>query len=352
MIKNPIISIIVPVYKADKYLNRCIDSILAQTFTDFELILVDDGSPDNSGNICDEYAKKDNRVRVIHKGNEGPAKARNTGIENSKGEFIGFIDSDDYIESTMYQELFNSANIYHSDMVVCGYSCSRLNEFKVFPPIACEQRLDREYIKNVLIKKIANSDDLGMYSLWNKLFRKSIILDNHIRIDESLTYAEDWFFNINMISFYSIISAVDKCLYHYLPNMDGLYSKYRDDFFQVNHKMRLRLKKIYEENNISEEDSFKRDIRYYWENIRQIVKIFNNSKNPKKLIKEILQDQEMKNIAIKILSFDRKQLLENSMSRKNKIFPFMICCLPSFLIYTILINTKAKKYLIGVSDVD
>ncbi|MDT6814838.1 glycosyltransferase, partial [Enterococcus faecium] len=92
------ISIIVPVYKVEKYLRKCVDSILAQTFTDFEVILVDDGSPDNSGKICDEYAEKDNRVRVIHKENGGLSSARNAGIDVARGKYLGFVDSDDYID--------------------------------------------------------------------------------------------------------------------------------------------------------------------------------------------------------------------------------------------------------------
>ena len=99
------ISIIVPVYKVEKYLKKCVDSILAQTFSDFELILVDDGSPDNSGRICDDYAKKDARVRVVHKQNGGLSSARNAGIEVAKGKYLGFVDSDDYIAEDMYELL-------------------------------------------------------------------------------------------------------------------------------------------------------------------------------------------------------------------------------------------------------
>lgn len=98
----PTISIIVPVYNVEAYLCRCIDSILAQTFTDFELILVDDGSPDNCSSICDEYAKKDSRIVVVHKENGGLSDARNTGLDIAKGEYIGFVDSDDFIHPQTY----------------------------------------------------------------------------------------------------------------------------------------------------------------------------------------------------------------------------------------------------------
>ncbi|EME8139564.1 glycosyltransferase, partial [Enterococcus faecium] len=99
------ISIIVPIYNVEQYLRKCVDSILAQTFTDFEVILVDDGSPDNSGAICDEYAKLDSRVRVIHKENGGLSDARNAGIEIAKGKYLGFVDSDDFIDKDMYEIL-------------------------------------------------------------------------------------------------------------------------------------------------------------------------------------------------------------------------------------------------------
>ena len=105
----PIISIIIPVYKAEGHLHRCVDSILAQSFTDFELLLVDDGSPDGSGKICDEYAAKDSRVKVLHKQNGGVSSARQTGIENATGEYTIHADPDDWIEPTMLEELYNKA---------------------------------------------------------------------------------------------------------------------------------------------------------------------------------------------------------------------------------------------------
>lgn len=99
------ISIIVPVYNAEKYLDRCVESILGQTFSDFELILVDDGSPDNSGKLCDKWAKKDHRIKVVHQANKGAGAARNAGLRIAEGRYIGFVDSDNWIEVNMYQIL-------------------------------------------------------------------------------------------------------------------------------------------------------------------------------------------------------------------------------------------------------
>ena len=118
MKKNNLISIIVPIYNVEKYLKKCIDSIINQTYKNLEIILVDDGSPDNCGKICDEYAKKDNRIKVIHKENGGVSSARNVGVENATGEYIGFVDSDDYIEKDMYEVLINNLKKENADISI------------------------------------------------------------------------------------------------------------------------------------------------------------------------------------------------------------------------------------------
>lgn len=118
---RPDISVIVPVYKAEKYMHRCVDSILAQTFTNFEFILVDDGSPDGSGTLCDQYAQKDNRVKVIHKENGGVASARQCGIDNASGIYTIHADPDDWVEPTMLEKLFNKAKETDADMVICDF---------------------------------------------------------------------------------------------------------------------------------------------------------------------------------------------------------------------------------------
>lgn len=117
----PRISIIVPVFNAEKHLNECLDSIIAQTFTDYELILVNDGSPDTSGDICDSYALKDSRIRVIHKDNGGASNARNVGIEAARGKYIGWVDADDQIVPEMYEKLYQIAEDHQADIADCQY---------------------------------------------------------------------------------------------------------------------------------------------------------------------------------------------------------------------------------------
>ena len=123
------LSIIVPVYNVCDYLKDCIDSILAQSFTDFELILVDDGSTDGSGEICDEYVKRDSRIRVIHKGNGGVVSARKAGVAAAKGLYVGYVDGDDWIESDMYEKMVHYMREYDCDLVMCDI----VHESKALP---------------------------------------------------------------------------------------------------------------------------------------------------------------------------------------------------------------------------
>lgn len=118
---NTLVSVIVPVYKVEKYLHRCIDSIINQTYKNLEIILVDDGSPDNCGKICDEYAEKDNRIKVIHKSNGGLSSARNAGLDVANGDYVYFVDSDDYIDTKLVEDNLNLAIEHDADMVCFNY---------------------------------------------------------------------------------------------------------------------------------------------------------------------------------------------------------------------------------------
>lgn len=121
MNNEPLISVIIPVYKVEKYLDRCVNSVVNQTYKNLEIILIDDGSPDNCPQICDQWAEKDNRIVVIHKKNEGLSSARNTGLKIAKGKYIGFVDSDDWIELNMYKRLYDILCTYNADMSICDY---------------------------------------------------------------------------------------------------------------------------------------------------------------------------------------------------------------------------------------
>ncbi|WP_086313933.1 hypothetical protein A5821_001482 [Enterococcus sp. 7F3_DIV0205] len=162
------ISIIVPVYNVERYLRKCVDSILNQTFTDIEVILVDDGSTDSSGEICDEYVLQDQRVQVIHKENGGLSDARNTGIESARGEYLGFVDSDDYIALDMYELLFNNIQKEAADLAICGI----YDVYENKEPLKKTQ----EYMvldKVAAMKLILEAKIVSVHAV-NKLYKKNI----------------------------------------------------------------------------------------------------------------------------------------------------------------------------------
>ena len=171
-----LISVIVPIYNVEKYLNRCVDSIINQTYKNLEIILVDDGSPDNCGKICDEYAKKDKRIKVIHKKNGGLSDARNAGIDLAKGKYIGFVDSDDYIEKDMYSYLYNLVLENNAQISICNWyevneneridKNIKFNDFTIGKDRAIEMLIQDKIIKNYA---------------WNKLYDISLFKKYDIR---------------------------------------------------------------------------------------------------------------------------------------------------------------------------
>lgn len=163
------LSVIVPVYKVEPYIHKCVDSILGQTYTNLEVILVDDGSPDNCGKICDEYAAKDKRVKVIHKKNGGQADARNFGIEIASGKIIGFVDSDDYIEPYMYQDMINYMENYSLDIVCADTKQVRGNKIKYNP------RYKNNLIWNKEEALCENLNGNLDNAVWNKIYKRKVI---------------------------------------------------------------------------------------------------------------------------------------------------------------------------------
>lgn len=202
------ISVIVPVYNAEKYLCRCVDSILSQQFASFELILIDDGSTDASVTICDEYATVDSRVRIFHKSNGGVSSARNLGLDHARGEWITFVDADDWVEKNYLLNLIRYSE--NTDMV---FNYATIEEFGViYKEVYPEQFVDCSQY-DVLLR----SNDLIWHSSpWSKLFRLSIIRRNNLYFPEGMHIGEDAFFLFSYISNCSNIKVVCSCDYHYI----------------------------------------------------------------------------------------------------------------------------------------
>lgn len=213
---NPKISVIVPVYNVEKYLCSCIDSILAQTFTDFELLLIDDGSRDKSGEICDEYANKDCRVKVFHKENGGVSSARNLGIDESKGEYLFFVDSDDIISSFYIEMFVNYIKKNDSVCVVCKYT-NRLSLLKnQIDSIKTKEMTSSEFLDEIWISE----GKLDGY-LWNKMFKRKILIDLNIRFDEKVSIWEDMLFVVEYFVNISTVVFADAVLYYYRDTMNS-----------------------------------------------------------------------------------------------------------------------------------
>ena len=184
----PELSIIVPVYKVEKYLSRCLDSILKQTFREFELIIIDDGSPDQSGLIADRYAKSDKRIRIIHQENKGVSEARNVGIKYAKGTFIGFVDPDDYIEPDMYSTMLQEMKLHKADLTICGYRY--VNDLEGYRYVDFS-KIPTLMNKTVFFKYLFNTPRTIGGAVWNKLFIKNKIVS---LFDKNISISEDWMF--------------------------------------------------------------------------------------------------------------------------------------------------------------
>ena len=246
----PKVSVIVPVYNTEKYLSRCIDSILAQTYTDFELILVNDGSTDNSGKICDEYAQKDKRIVVIHKENGGVSSARNKGIEKAKGEWIAFVDSDDYISETYLSDFPKNDE---NDMEICGIVSFNGQSF-----ISNQQGV-KYSDKNLSLFY----EDLFSYrantSPWAKIIKKEILKKNHICFDTNMRLAEDTLFILNLLNFINTIQIIPNTNYYY-NSPDNCIKKYNISIEQIKYNLerlinsatKLALKRPFNLNKITE----------------------------------------------------------------------------------------------------
>ena len=241
MDRKPTISVIIPVYNAEKYIRRCVESILVQTFEDFELLLVDDGSPDHSGEICDEYAQKDSRVRVFHKSNGGTASARNYGLDHFQGDYVAFIDNDDYVEPTYLDDMLNAMTRCGADLVCCGVWYFEKSDGSYGRLRITDS--DKEYNRSEALIEMLGSDSYDVW-LWNKLFKASIIKNNGIKLCNGVGYADDMGFVTDYIMHCSKVVYISKTLYHYM-----YYEKSSSHATVVNGKfnyMHLDLLKGYE----------------------------------------------------------------------------------------------------------
>ena len=211
-----LISVVIPVYNVEEYLVECIESVLKQTYTNLEIILVDDGSLDNSGKICDDYAKKDSRIVVIHKRNGGLSSARNAALEIIKGCYVVFVDSDDYIEHTMIEVLYNKINQYNADISICAYRVtSNIDMFD--SELECKEYLMTG--KKLIMAYIYRDSNYTItHAVWNRLYKKELL--NGLKFCEGRVH-EDILFSTEVMLRIQKAIYIDKYLYNYRDNRPG-----------------------------------------------------------------------------------------------------------------------------------
>lgn len=212
---SDLISVVVPIYKVEKYLLRCIDSIINQTYNNLEIILVDDGSPDNCPLICDDYAKKDSRITVIHKKNGGLSDARNAGMEVATGKYISFIDSDDYISLDFFKTLYNTMQSEKSDIVECSvvkfYEDNHFDDF-------CDNGIINSYNTLEGLSGLISENPFKQH-VWNKLYKSSLIFDIPFAVGK---LNEDEFWTYQIFGRAKKITRINKSMYYYFQRKGSI----------------------------------------------------------------------------------------------------------------------------------
>ena len=297
--ENDLISIIIPVYKVEKYLKKCIESVLNQTYTNLQIILVDDGSPDNCGKICDEYAKKDSRIEVIHKANGGLSDARNVGISKAKGRYIGFVDSDDYIKENMYEILLNLIKKYDADVSICNlYDVIDGNEY-----IRNKENGIREYSRLDILKEVLLDKNIQSYA-WNKLYKKELFDEVKYPIGKKYEDIGTTFYIFEKCNKIVVTSEPE---YYYLKRSDSLVNNVTES--TVFDYMELILQRyLYINDNIKE---LKQYNDYY------LVRTLLTANNDIKELKQIEEKTKQKYNELYNIS---KEILRTNYSNLKKFF--------------------------------
>ena len=248
--EKALISVIIPVYKVEKYVERCIQSVINQTYENLQIILVDDGSPDNCGKICDEYAKKDHRIEVIHKSNGGLSDARNKGLEIAKGEYIGFVDSDDYIEADMYEVLYNLLKQYNADVSICNFYT--VSQGKI--SIKNADNGINEYNRIEILKEILLDRNIQSYA-WNKLYKKELFDEIKYPIGKKYEDIGTTFFLLEKCN---KVVVTGKSEYYYINRQDSIVNNVIET--TITDYIELIMQRYdYIEENIKELSSYNKD---------------------------------------------------------------------------------------------
>ena len=326
------VSVVVPIYNVEKYIKQCVDSIRNQTLEDIEIILVDDGSPDNCPQICDEYKKLDNRIKVVHKKNGGLSSARNAGMRVATGEYIGFVDSDDYIEVDMYEKMYNTAKKYNVDFVMCDYYKSYGSDKKEVSLEIDEGMYNKEKIKDIIYPQLIMTENIDygpLLSVCLCLYKNTFLKENDLYFDDIVKYSEDNLFSsivgYKSDSFYYMKGSY---FYNYRYNPNSISTTYKEDALDVYIEMNNRL---YDNFYKCEEYDFKRQlslhmIYYTFNYINQVLGSNLNLKEKYSKIKNSLSKKEVRRALDKFILPDINLKLKLSilMFKYKMVFTYMV----------------------------
>lgn len=224
MTTAPKVSIIIPVYNDEIYIRQCLDSLINQSLKELEIIIVDDGSTNSAGAICDEYAEKDDRIKVIHKENEGSGIARNFAIKLAQGEFIGFVDSDDWVDSDYFEKMYNSAITNNADI-----SIGEIKRYSDGKMDKCSYTID----KTIMKENSQQAINFQFYpGVWDKIYRKDVVINNNIEFAEKLLY-QDVPFNFKALFYANRIVTCPNVFYYYRLNLNSVSYKSGDVLFNI-----------------------------------------------------------------------------------------------------------------------
>lgn len=293
------VSVIMPVYKVEDYVGRAIESIQAQTLTDWEFFAVDDGSPDKSGAICDEYAAKDERIHVIHQKNGGAPAARNAAIDLAKGDYLYFLDADDWAEPTMLEDMVNLAEKNDSQLVVAGYyidtyysDTEKFTQEQVYGDrVFASQREFREHAHELFDRNL-------LYTPWNKLYSGKYIRENNLRFPG--TFWDDFPFNLSVVYNVERVCVTSGKYYHFLrQRAESETAKYRGDMYEKREEENGWMKELYKLWDVSSPESKEFIARRYVERIIGCIENVTNDsctlspKEKKAEIKKMINTAEV-----------------------------------------------------------
>lgn len=324
------VSIIVPVYNAEKYIDRCIKSIIEQTYKNVEIILINDGSKDSSLSILRDFEKKDSRITLIDQSNKGPSASRNIGIEKSTGDYIAFIDADDNIELNYIEKMVEYAYRLNTDMVVCNYKEVRIEgdiSSNIFTFINDGEayNCDLKCIGEVLCGRG------GL--VWGKLLKSSAIKENNIKFDDNISMCEDLLFSLEFIKNTKRLSRINDYLYiHNKYNDESITAKYNKELFNEQVKVQRELEQFVDDNNFN--NSYIDNLLY--ERLKGIMwfsiyKEIINTDNLKFKLNNINQIIKNEMVVVNIDKFDRNGCVDKaimkSIKMKNSRLVYILSCL-------------------------